>query len=98
MEPSIDIKNSEEKLEHMLEEVINRDTTFMDFVGSIDDYGLGIIREYKPKQEQKEEVMDDYDMIGFYKMKTHTQSYKVQLHPKYNVYDHLKERRAFLFC
>lgn len=90
--------------ESKLEEIVNKDTSD---TNNEDEQEESIKKEYKwffkePEEEvQKKKKAHQFieeDPIGFYKIKSHMKNYKVQLFPKHLPYDHLKERRAFLFC
>lgn len=62
------------------------------------DYTWFAIKE-KDEDEKKKPLKIESDPIGFYTTKMYSpRRYKVQLFPKHLPYDHLKEKRAFLFC
>lgn len=85
-----------------LEKIINKDMSYYDGsyeVGSFDEYGLGLIYEDNDIKKKTDDLLPaERDLIGFYKIATHTESYKVQLAPALSFYDYFKTKRAFLFC
>lgn len=48
-----------------------------------------------PKKQRPQEL---WEKTGFYQEKTTQQKIRVQLWPEHLPYDHLKRKRAFLFC
>ncbi|MBS3103139.1 hypothetical protein J4458_06885 [Candidatus Woesearchaeota archaeon] len=57
--------------------------------------------EYKIEaklQTKNTRYQELWEKEGFYQEKTYLAKVKVQLWPKHLPYDHLKEKRAFLFC
>jgi len=66
------------------------------------DYGKDTIKvkdsEYYKVEKPKFKIQELREKEGFYQITTTQAKVRVQIWPKHLPYDHLKERRAFLFC
>jgi len=54
--------------------------------------------KYKVKKPEKKNYQELWEKEGFYQEKTTQAKVRVQLWPEHLPYDHLKRKRAFLFC